>query len=640
MLLLLWTTPVRHRLILLIVILTSTLPLSHLDAQLFPHSPLPPKNIVNIVLDDADYSDFSFNNYQLTQPDAVTPNLAELRAGGRLFPNYYCGSSYCSPSRVSLLTGCMPIRFGALQAWPDDPSLVQGSLGTAGLPENVVHLGKIMQGLGKTTGHFGKWHVGSSRPAYRQDVMGFDEFGGLSGVQETTVVKWDGVFNFRSTATGYYTKDVDYVDEEFTNMVGDFILRHAESNYGFFVNFWAFTPHFPWTPPRNFDNSVTQFNLATNRGHVAAMMYSIDRQIGRIVDLLDTLGIRDETLIVVSSDNGGQLSVRNSSPYLYGGKGSLFEGGTKVSMIANGSGIEPNSINYSAISSYDLLPTFVDLFTHDEPQVLYPFIDGRSKKSAMYTDAHMSHEPIYSEIQGSDIRTTDERAQKVYSLIDGQYRLIKPEGHSPLAARSYFLYDLHTDPTGRTNIAAKNPLVVDQLKSQMRQLRKTTSRLAIPKTALKRRVVVDFDPRFDTGRREFSFVVDIDLTSPPDRVSNILTRTDSFHIEVLPDNSIRWILQGTNSNGTPHQQRLVTSPLTTGIHRVLFTVQGFKNANNPMHNQIYVDGEVAADSDRLPPSGRIFALWSSDSGLFVGSTSLKLSNISFHTLRFWPDEIN
>ncbi len=599
-----------------------------------------PKNIVNIVLDDADYSDFGFNNYLLTQPDAITPNLDALRVGGRLFPNYYTGSSFCSPTRVSLLTGCNPIRFGALQAWPDDPTVVQGSLGTAGLPSNTVQLGLLMQSLGKTTGHFGKWHVGSARPAYRPDALGFNEHGGLSGLQAAILTKWDGVINFQSTTMGSYTKDVDYVDEEITNMVGEFILRHSESPNGFFVNFWAFTPHYPWTPPRNFDNSQTQFNLSTNRGRILAMMYSIDHQIGRIVDLLDALGIRDQTLIVVSSDNGGQLSVRNSSPYLYGGKGSLFEGSTKVSMIANWSGIEPNSVNQSAIASYDLLPTFVDLFADAEPHFLYPLIDGRSKKSAMITNGNVPHEAIYSEIQGSDTRTSDERAQKVYSLFDGRYRLTKPEGRSPLATRSYFLYDLQTDPKGRVNIAARNPSLVSRLKSQLRQMRTTTSRLPFPEAASNREVIVDFDPRFDAGRKEFSFVVDVNLTAPRDRVSKILTRSDSFRIEALPDNSIRWTINGTSRSGVSVEQRLLTSPLTAGAHRLVFTAQGFKNANNSMHNQIYVDGQINADSDSLATANQIYSIWSTESGLTLGDAALKLSNVRLHSLRFWPDELN
>lgn len=626
--------PVRDCMITVCVFLMANIALSIAYAQSSP------KNIVNIVLDDADYSDFSYNNYLLTQPDSVTPNLADLRLGGRLFPNYYTGSSFCSPTRVSLLTGCNPIRFGSLQAWPDDPTLVQGNLSTAGLPSNAVQLGLLMQRLGKTTGHFGKWHVGSGRPAYRPNALGFDEYGGLSGVQKAPLLKWDGAINFQSTANGYYTKDVDYVDEELTSMAGDFILRHSESPNGFFVNLWAFTPHFPWTPPRNFDNSTTQFDLSTNRGRVLAMMYSVDNQIGRIVELLDALGIREQTLIVVSSDNGGQLSVRNPSPFLYGGKGSLFEGGTKVSMIANWHGIEPNSTNYSAISSYDLLPTFVDLFMNEEPLFLYPLIDGRSKKSALFTDASIPHEPIYAEIQGSDKRTIDERAQKVYSLMDGRYRLTKPAGRSPLATRSYFLYDLQVAPSGRVNIAATNPSIVNRLKRQMRELRITTSQLTFPDTASNREVVVEFDPRFDTGRKEFSFVVDVNLSSLPVRASNILTRSGSFNITVLQDSSIRWTLNGTSINGTPNQQTLTTSPLSTGDHRLLFTSQGFKNANFPMHNVIYVDGQVAADSDPLLTTNPIYALWSTESGLTLGDVGLELSRVRFHTLRFWPDEIN
>ena len=596
-----------------------------------------PKNIINIVLDDADYSDFGFNNYQLSQPDAITPNMDRLRRGGRLFPNYYTACSYCSPTRVSVLTGCNPIRFGALQSWPAIENVEQGNLGNAGLPWNVPQLGTVMQGLGKRTGHFGKWHVGSALAIYRPSSLGFDEFGGY--FPPAPPGTWSGNFKLHCSAWGTYTKDVDYLDEELTNMVGDFIVRNAQEPQGFFVNFWPFTPHSPWAEPRNFDNSRTQFDLSTSRGRLLAMMYTIDHQIGRIVALVDSLGIREQTLIVVSSDNGGQQTVRNVSPYLYGTKGNLFEGGVKVSMIANWSGsISANSKNYSVISSYDLFPTLVDLCAAAEPSALYPYIDGRSKKQAFFTDQSTNHEPIYSELRGSSFRTSDERAQLAYSLLIGNYRLTKAEKRNPADANAFLLNDLQADPTGHVNIAWTNPAIVDEMKKKLLQARVTTSRVPFPDASTKQSLKIPFDPRFDICRREATLVVDVNTSVSLSRAANILARTGCFHIDLLPNKSVRWTIVGTDASGMAVQQKLSTAPLAAGMHRLVFTTQGFKDADSYMHTQIYVDGRIAADTDNLPLQEQIFSFWSTVSGVTIGDVRLVLKNISFYTLRLWPDE--
>ena len=596
-----------------------------------------PKNIINIMLDDADYSDFGFNNYTIERPDAITPNMDRLRAGGRLFPNYFAASSICSPTRVSVLTGCNPIRFGALNAWPAIPEFKQGSLGIAGLPNDVPQLGTLMQGLGKKTGHFGKWHVGSSRPEYRPPSLGFDEYGEF--VPPAPRNFWSGTYDLYSSAWGDYTKEVDNLDEEFTNMVRDFIVRNADEPNGFFVNFWPYTPHSPWAVPTNFDNSQTNFNLDTNRGKLLAMLYSIDAQIGRIVELVDSLGIREQTLIILTSDNGGQHRVRNRLPRLFGSKGTLFQGGVKVSMIANWKGtIEANSANMSAIASYDLMPTLLDLCIGGEPTALYPGIDGRSQIDAFFAVRAKRHGPIYSEVVREGVRTSDERSQKSYSLFVDSKRLTKVEGLNPSAANAYVLNDLQSDPSGTIDIAGSNPQTVRSMKQQLAQLRVATSKVPIPNTADSLRRIIPFDPRLDIGKRESTFVVTLESSTPLTRAANILSSPGTFSIEILPDRTVHWTIQGTNAHGAIRRQKLSTKPISKGA-QLMFTAQGYKDEATFMHNQIYVNGRIAADSDLLLDNEQITSFLSTSSDLTLGDRRLVLKRIGFHTLRFWPDEI-
>lgn len=312
-----------------------------------------------------------------------------------------------------------------------------------------------------------------------------------------------------------------------------------------------------------------------------------------------------------------------------------------MSMIANWSGSIPaNSINHSVVSSYDLMPTFIDLFAGGEPSALYPHIDGRSKKLAFFTDQDMSHDPIYSELQGSCFRTSDERAQKTYSLLTGNYRLTKAENRNPSAPNAYILNDLQADPTGRVNISRSNPAIVDDLKNRLLSARLATSRLPFPNSVSKRSLFIPHDPRYDICRREATFIVDVDSSIPLNRTANILARSGSFRIEILPNKSVRWTIVGTNSSGMPLQQKLSTAPLTPGVHRLMFAAQGFKDSENFMHNQICVDGQIAADTDDLPFGNQIYSFWSTESGITLGDVRLVLKNLKFHTLRLWPDEIN
>ncbi len=597
-----------------------------------------PKNIINIMLDDADYSDFGFNNYTIEQPDAITPNMDRLRAGGRLFPNFFAAASICSPTRVSVLTGCNPVRFGALNAWPAIPRIRQGNLGNAGLPYDVPQLGTIMQALGKKTGHFGKWHVGSARPDYLPTALGFDEYGEY--VPPAPPGFWSGRFNLYSSAWGAYAKDLDNVDEEFTNMVGDFIRRKAAEPNGFFVNFWPYSPHAPWAVPTNFDNSRTNFDLSTNRGKLLAMMYSIDVQIGRIVALVDSLGIREQTLIVLTSDNGGHHFARNRSPRLFGTKGTLSQGGVKVSMVANWRGtIEANSTNHSVIASYDLMPTFFDLCAGGAPVALYPNIDGRSRLDAFFDVRAKLHDPLYSEVQSENFRTSDERAQKTYSVLVGSKRLTKIIGLNPSDPNAYVLNDLQSDPSGTVDVARSKPLVVREMKKQLAEARLATSRVPFPNIADAQPKTLFFDPRLDICKRESTFIVTVDQLVPLTRAANILASPGSFAIEILRDGSVHWTIQGTDSSGSIRQQKLSTQPVNKGV-QLMFTAQGYKDAASLMHNQIYVNGRIAADSDRLPVREQITSFSSTASDLILGDRRLLLKKIKFHTLRFWPDEID
>ena len=432
-----------------------------------------PKNMVYIMLDDADHFDFGFNNGVLENPDAVTPNIDQLRSSGQLFRQYYAASSVCTPTRVSVLTGCNPIRFGATLNFRSSYHVSQSDPSNSGLPDSVPQMGFAMKALGKATGFFGKWHVGLSRARYRPDALGFDYFTYLRPGQ--SLASWSGPVKFQSN-TGIKTVDVDHVDDHFVDHAIDMIEACVSSGREFYIHCCPFSPHYPWTAPRNFDNSATQFDLSTNRGNVLAMMHNIDAEIGRIVNALDDLGIRNNTMIVLTSDNGGQTHVRNADRYYRGAKGNFFEGGIHVPMIASWpSGIPLNTTNESFVTSMDLLPTFVDVLGGDS-NAITPFVDGKSVANAFLSNTFVASDPVLWLTNGAPNRTEDERSQYTYAVRSQDKKLIKAEGRSPETnPHAFFLYEPRDDPRERSN-RRRDTVTVGSMSALAREMRRDQSR--------------------------------------------------------------------------------------------------------------------------------------------------------------------
>lgn len=602
------------------------------------------KNIVMIMLDDADFSDFGFNNDLLNAPDALTPNMDALRLNGRLLRNFYTGSSICSPSRASLLTGKNPIAVGALSPWPTSIAGAPQSSGNSnGLPNNIPQLGLLMKEMGKATGHYGKWHVGFSREKYKPAALGFDQFGLYRPISPRG---WSGGFEFETESTTF-TKDIDYIDFEFGNMVEDFIVENANSPNGFFVNYWPLTPHFPWSPPESFDNIETNFDLDTNRGKLLAMMYSVDKQIGDIVQTLKDTGQYEDTLILLTSDNGGQSLVRNTSAYLKGTKSTLLEGGVKVSLVAHWpNGIAPSSTNESVISMYDLLPTILDLTGYaDGVESLYPVIDGRSKRLAMIDQDIIPHDPIIWEINTpGNFQTDNEFAEKTYSLLKDKMRLVKLVGRDRRnpAANPYFLYDLNADPRGQTSVARNNPQLVESLSEELESLRKSSSRISYIPKSLSARTTFNSDstfddPRLDVTSKDFTFQFEIDIPSSlPTR--EILFQKEGTSTLYLESNlSLTWEINGVNGNSSPVTEILSTLPISPGKHDINLGINGYRTDSPRI--RIYVDNDIHADASLQSGNPtQLFSLLRNISPLHIGSSNVPMDNIDYYQLKIYPGE--
>lgn len=584
--------------------------------------PAKPKNIIYIMLDDADFNDFGFNNSTIENPDAVTPNMNALRMDGMLLTRFYSGAPICSPSRTSLLTGQNSIKMGFRHAVPEyvgQRSQVYPAF--SGIPNNIPHLGKTMQDAGKATAHIGKWHVGSYLDQYRPNAMGFDEYARLLRI-EAPAERWDGEYSLE-TETDVITGRTDYLDREFLKMAINFIERNAAHPDGFFLNLSLFTPHFPFSPPLGYEN-IHGFNLSTDRGKLLAMMHSVDEEIGRITDTLQMLGIKDDTLIILTSDNGGVNRARHPEAYLKGTKGTWLEGGVRVSAIASWvNGIQAGTLNESVITMMDVFPTLSDL-------IGVPPVIGKSKASALRENAIIPHDPIFGAIDGRSLNR-DGEADMTYSLLDNNHRIVKLEGRSPDSENAYALYDLVNDPRGQNNIALSEPQLLSTMIEKLDLARRDKSRLDIIPSSVESITVLPFDPRYDVTQKSMTFEMTIDVPTPSMEATPLI-RNEAYDLVLNANNSISWIINGVTELSGVQQFNLTSAPLFEGQHDIKLYVLGYKSDHSVV--KLFVDGVEVASEDLVYAFATVTDQQATPRDMLIGNDKVLMTNINYYQTGF------
>lgn len=318
-------------------------------------------NIILIVADDMGYGDFGIFN----DGPAQTPHLDALVHDGVCLSQHYAGSPVCSPSRAALLTGRYPHRTGALT-----PQEVRGRDRIA-LDE--VTIGDTFKHAGYATGLIGKWHNGALDDRYHPNARGFDEFVGFRG-------GWMDYFNWwierngrRETADGRYLTDV------FTAEAVDFVRRHRQEPFMLCVMYNA--PHSPLQAPDEVVQPYLDAGMSPGVAITYAMNEIMDRGVGQIAQTLDELALRDDTILMFTSDNGPAFNLRpdqvpegmdtNTLRYncgFNGQKGSVYEGGIRVPMIMNWpGGLEGGRRVDDLVHATDWLPTLANICGVERP---------------------------------------------------------------------------------------------------------------------------------------------------------------------------------------------------------------------------------------------------------------------------------
>ena len=329
-------------------------------------------NIVFILADDLGYGDLGCYGC----PDIRTPNLDRLAKQGVRFTDAYSSGSVCSPTRAAFITGRYQQRIGLEWA-------VYYDVPEEGLPPQETSLATMLRNAGYFTAMAGKWHLGYGD--WNPTRHGFDRFFGMLGGN----VHYFEHYGRKGTPDLWLDeqpiKRTGYITDLIAEQAVQFVDEAGERPFFLHVPFNA--PHFPFQGPGDGQRKVTpkQGWQTGDRTTYASMVESLDTNVGRIVDAIDSRGLAENTLIVFTSDNGGDVHARNAP--LAGGKGKLSEGGIRVPCIARWTGRIPAGRETSqAAITMDFSATFLALAGASAPKDrpsdgvdLMPVLEGREQ---------------------------------------------------------------------------------------------------------------------------------------------------------------------------------------------------------------------------------------------------------------------
>jgi arylsulfatase len=413
-------------------------------------------NVVLVYLDDMGFGDLSRNGAQGYQ----TPNFDKMAHDGIYFSQFYSPQAVCTASRAGLLTGCYPNRLGFSGALDHTAKI--------GLNSEEETIAELLKAEGYSTAAFGKWHLGHLSE-FLPTKHGFDEFYGIPYSHDmwpnhpVTKNYYPELPLIEGEKTIQTNPDQSQFTTSFTEKTIDFIKRKKDKP--FFVYLAHPMPHVPLAVSDKFKGKSKQ-------GLYGDVMMELDWSIGQVRETLIKLKLDENTLLIVTSDNGPWLNYGNhagSAGGLREGKGTSFEGGQRVPCLMTWKGKIPASMIANNLSAgLDILPTIVEATGAKMPKRR---IDGVSLLSVLSGNTMVNPRTTFLYYY---------RRNNLEAVRDENWKLVFPhpgrtyEGFSagkdgmPGSANENFtfeggLYDLRRDPGERYNVIADNPEVVKRL---------------------------------------------------------------------------------------------------------------------------------------------------------------------------------
>jgi arylsulfatase A len=438
-------------------------------------------NILLIQADDLGYGDLSAYG----QGRFNTPGLDRLAREGIRFTQYYAGSTVCAPSRTALMTG----RHTGHVWIRGNGGMPEGDVPLR--PEDVT-LAEVLQGAGYRTAVVGKWGLGQPGTTGQPDRQGFDYAFGFLDHRHAHRQYTDHLW--RNGERVQVDIDRDYVNDLFSREAGAFIEREDPRPFFVYLNYTVphaelrapedaiapFRGRFPEQPFANAEAdrkpagaradapSLGYRSQAAPHAAFAAMITRMDRDIGRLADLIQARGADQRTLILFISDNGphreggGDPDFFKSTGGLRGIKRDLYEGGIRVPMITRWTGTIPaGRVSSHPWAHWDVLPTLAEIAGARAPEGL----DGMSMARALRGEPQPAHAFLYWEFH--------ERGFQQAVRMD-RWKAVRLKVGAPLE-----LYDLENDPVEARDVAAAHPEVVDTIERYLKTARTESARWPI-----------------------------------------------------------------------------------------------------------------------------------------------------------------
>ncbi len=412
-----------------------------------------------------------------------TPNIDRIAARGMKFTNGYAPAPVCSPTRAGIMTGKHPARLHLTDFIPGNPypfAKLKTPEWRKFLPLDEKVLPELLADAGYVSGHFGKWHLSVDKE-YRPGRPGDPDTRGFSDV--LVLDKPDSGVAVQAGADPDF--DAHHV-REITDRAITFL--NDNQNRPFFCYVAHSSIHQPvmeYTPRiLKYANKKDASNRMGNNPVIGAMVETLDRNVGRLLDTLDALQLTENTLVIFLGDNGDYFGREGLKP-LYGSKGDLYEGGVRVPFLMRWPGIIPEGTECAEpVCALDFLPTFAELAG---APLKDPAVDGISLLPAMTQCAALGRDALYwhyPHYHTLGIAPSGSIRQDNYKLIEWFEKSI--EGIDTPGALE--LFDLEKDPGERHNLASDLPEKTHELYEKLKAWRASVG-------AQEMRLNPDYDPK-------------------------------------------------------------------------------------------------------------------------------------------------
>lgn len=399
-----------------------------------PQEAGPRPNLVLFVADDLGWNGVGYHGGPIE-----TPHIDALAESGVRLERFYALPT-CTPARAALLTGRYPIRYGlqsdVIRPWTE-----------AGLDLEERLLSETLHDAGYVTALVGKWHLGHATRAYLPTRRGFDhQYGNYTG--------WIDSFRHRRLGVDDWNRDDKPIGERghATDLIAseaERLLRERDPEKPLFLLISFTAPHGPFQPTDEYrERYAALAEEDSTLADYAALITHLDAAVGRTVATLDELGLRDDTLVLFLSDNGGMQEVPQANLPLRAAKLSLYEGGVRVPAVASWPGHLPaGAAIEEVVHITDLLPTLLGVAGVDPDGERQ--LDGRDVWPVLAEGASSPHTELL-------LNASDSWA----GLLAGRWKLVLRTDDADAKPE---LYDLETDPNEEHDVAAEHPVVTQRL---------------------------------------------------------------------------------------------------------------------------------------------------------------------------------